>query len=184
MGYLPWYCEGTREGRPLRACLILLASFHSIARGAKKDRISSQLRVIFTSVSTLQYLPHSPLQTLSGITGLLQYNIWICLHREKQVDWLEWTLALPASYYEYLFVTNIRGNLLLFWKWHNKFLPFWGTGFLMLQQYWPSSQHNSGLLSKDKKTSTKSSYVTAVWNKQDSWLLLLWQLNLSHHFEC
>lgn len=34
--YQPWYCEGTREGRPLRACLILRASFHSIAREAKE----------------------------------------------------------------------------------------------------------------------------------------------------
>lgn len=101
MGYLPWYCEGTREGRPLRACLILRASFHSIAGGAKKDRIISQLRVIFTSVSTSQYLPHSLLRTLSGITGLLQDNMCFWLRRKAQMrhtfasTWkVLWTLML------------------------------------------------------------------------------------------
>lgn len=35
-GALPWYWAGTREGRPLRACLILLPSFHSVAKGERE----------------------------------------------------------------------------------------------------------------------------------------------------
>ena len=104
VGYLPWYCEGTREGRPLRACLILLASFHSIAGGANTDRISSQLRVIFSSVNTSQYLPQS------GIPGLSQANVWICQHRNNKeagcvsLNWfilVSYVKRSPGSYSEY-----------------------------------------------------------------------------------
>lgn len=38
MFFLPWYSEGTREGRPLRGCLIIPVSFHSKAAGAKQKK--------------------------------------------------------------------------------------------------------------------------------------------------
>lgn len=62
LGYLPWYCEGTREGRPLRACLILLASFHSIAGGAKQGKISPTTDFHISWFLAIR-------ATLSGITG-------------------------------------------------------------------------------------------------------------------
>lgn len=145
VGYLPWYCEGTREGRPLRACLILLASFHSIAGGANKDRISSQLQVTSSAVITLQYLPQSLLQLTVG-----SWN----LPTQKQLQHrLEWTNIWHTS--NLTFNRHFSYKYYEYYEWYNLLLPFCGTGFLMLQQCWPSSRCNSGSHSKHNITICK-----------------------------
>lgn len=120
----------------------------------------STYRSLFTLV--LRWHPRGP--STSGMfdpSGIFPLYSW---RRQQKQNKLSTALAslsvtnlqpLPISAstcHEHVAVKDICG--ITIW-WYNLFLPFCGTGFLMLQQYWPSLGCNSGLCSKHKQTTER-----------------------------